>query len=112
MGYGIEYSDSVDLITTDDTGNIKLIVTGPDTWTGSSHERFLLQRKLESYLLFVDGGQFERSYPEADRSRIRFQIDTMTPLPKVLSRWVQEIGEILRNDHGIELAVLDIQGGV
>ncbi len=108
MGYGIEYPDSVDLITNDATGDIKLILIGPDAWSGSSRERDLLQRKLQSYLLFVEGGQFERSYPEADRSRIGFQIDTTTPLPTALSKWVREVGEVLRNDHGIELSVVDI----
>jgi uncharacterized protein DUF6572 len=108
MGYGIEFPDSIDLITADADGNIRLIVSSPDAWTGSTHERDLLERKLQSYLLFVENGQFERSYPDVDRSRIRFQIDTITPLPTSLSKWVQDIGDVLRNDHGIELGVVDV----
>ena len=108
MGYGIEFPDSIDLITADADGNIKLIVTGPDAWTGSTHERDLLKRKLESYLFFVEGGQFERTYPEVDRSRVRFQIDTTTPLPTSLRKWVQAVGDVLRNDHGIEVGVVEV----
>ena len=91
---------------------IKLIIVGPERWSGTTEERDSLKKKLESYVVFVEGGQLLNTYPQAKGFSVHFQIDTPVALPAPLQTWIQEIAAVLGADHGIDLQVLLVDAAV
>jgi hypothetical protein len=109
MPSGIEHPDVLDLLTeSSKDGVVRLIIVGPETWTGSDEEQRLLERKIRAYLDYVESGALYESYPDALLWRKMFQIDTRSPVPKATQRTIDRLAAYLRAEHEIELRLYDV----
>jgi len=61
----VEQLDVVDIISTDESGNVVLTVSDHLDWSDSVQHQTLLQAKLNKYLAFVESGEVFDRYPEA-----------------------------------------------
>ncbi len=109
MAWGIEHTDTVDLITLNaEEGVVRLIVIGPDAWSGSDGEQELLKRKIDSYLRFVQAGELHQLNPETTKHRVRFQIDNSSPLPVSTRKAIERINAYLA-EFGIDLEINELE---
>jgi hypothetical protein len=71
----VEQFDVVDIVSLDpESGHVVLTVSDHLDWCDSVKHQQILQRKLNRYLAFVEGGEIFGSYPEAVGRPVRFDI--------------------------------------
>ena len=71
----VEESSTVDIISIDrKTGQVILTISDHLDWHDSKDHQMLLQRKLNSYIAFVESGEILRSYPDAKGKSITFKV--------------------------------------
>lgn len=81
---GIQYPDTVDLITHAQDGTVRLILAEATALTGN--EVLALQQKLKHYLAFATDGRLEASRPELRGEPVRIRVDLYAqPDPLVLT---------------------------
>lgn len=109
MPSGIEHPDVLDLLTESSKDSIlRLIIVGPEVWTGSDEEQRLLEQKIRAYLDYVESGALYESYPDALLWRKMFQIDTQSRVPTTTRGTIDRLAAYLRAEHGIELRLYDV----
>src|SRR2546423_6598125 len=70
---GIRYPETVDLVTQEKDGTVRLIVAETEAITG---DRVLaLQEKLKNYLSFASDGQLLAKYPNTRGASVRIRVD-------------------------------------
>ena len=71
----IEQTDMVDIISADSsTGRVVLTVNDPLDWRNSAVHQTVLQRKLNYYFAFVNGGELLEKYPNAEGKPVVFRV--------------------------------------
>ena len=71
----VEQTDIVDIIGTDRwTGRVTLTISDHLDWTDSVAHQTILQKKLNTYLAFVESGEILERYPEAKDKAVTFDI--------------------------------------
>ena len=70
--YNVEITDTIDSVAynTENKMLILWLVDGMD-WSDEAMHLTLLKKKLNSYLYYVDTGQYEESYPDTERIELR-----------------------------------------
>jgi hypothetical protein len=71
----VEQTDIVDIIGTDRwTGRVTLTISDHLDWTDSVAHQTILQKKLNTYLAFVESGEILERYPEAKDKAVTFAV--------------------------------------
>ena len=71
----VDQLGTVDVISVDDrSGSVVLTVSDHLDWTDSTEHQILLQKKLNSYLSFVESGEILERYPRAKDRPVVFRI--------------------------------------
>ena len=70
----VDQSETIDLLSFDEDRNVVLTVSDHLDWHDSAEHQRILQTKLNTYLAFVEGGQFLVERPEAKGQRIIFRV--------------------------------------
>jgi hypothetical protein len=71
----VEQTDVVDILSIDrETGHVVLTISDHLDWFDSLGHQMILQRKLNSYLAFVESGEILEQYPKAKDRPIAFDV--------------------------------------
>lgn len=71
----VEQSDVVDIVSVDaTTGHVVLSISDHLDWSDARAHEIILQRKLNTYLAFVESGEILKSYPNAKDRPVTFNI--------------------------------------
>ncbi len=71
----VEQSDKIDLVGIDnETGSVVLTISDHLDWSDSQSHQSILQRKLNTYLAFVETGQMNEQYPSSKGKAVAFEI--------------------------------------
>jgi hypothetical protein len=76
----VEQTDVVDIVSIErETGNVILPISDHLDWSDSAAHQRNLQKKLNTYLAFVESGEILEQYPKArDRSVV---LNVVFPIP-------------------------------
>jgi hypothetical protein len=76
----VEQPDIVDIVSIDrETGKVILTISDHLDWSDSTTHQELLQRKLNSYLAFVESGEIFEQYPNAKGRPVVFEVVFQIP---------------------------------
>ena len=71
----VEQSDVVDIVSLDErTGHVVLSISDHLDWSDARVHEAVLQRKLNTYLAFVESGEILKSYPKSKDRPVTFSI--------------------------------------
>jgi hypothetical protein len=84
----VEQTDVVDILGIDrETGQVVLTISDHLDWSDSLGRQTILQKKLNTYLAFVESGEIlSKQYPKAKNSPVAFVVfkDSGTPIHMAL----------------------------
>lgn len=66
----IDQTDKVDFISTSPDNKVVLTISDHLEWDDEGAHLLLLQRKLNAYIKFIEGGQIYENYPKARNSQL------------------------------------------
>jgi hypothetical protein len=76
----VEQTDVVDIISTDrDTGQVVLTISDHLDWSDRVGHQAILQKKLNTYLAFVESGEILEQYPKARNRPVAFKVVFRVP---------------------------------
>jgi hypothetical protein len=82
----VEQTDVVDIPGIDrETGHVVLTVSDHLDWSDSVGHQTILQKKLDTYLAFVESGEILEQYPKAKNRPVAFRVVFQVP-PDELGR--------------------------
>lgn len=97
----IEDIDSIDFVGIDKkTGEVVFTISDHLSWDHEGHER-LLQKKIQTYLSFVESKEILEHVPEANEATVRIDIVAKFPWPQ----WVDDGIERAGRASGIEITI-------
>lgn len=100
----LENTTEVDAVGTDSaSGVVVLTLFDSWDWTDSSAHLIALQAKLNAYFGFVESGQLEESYPEAQGRPRRLEIIAKHPIPPEAQRLVDQAAIISLDGLSMEV---------
>ncbi len=68
----VERTDAIDGLAFDkETKSLILLLADGMDWSDENRHLFLLQEKLNSYILYIDTRQFEGKYPDVEKIELR-----------------------------------------
>ena len=88
----VEQPDTIDIVGIDkDTGTVVLTISDHLDWSDSPSHQSTLQKKLNTYLAFVESGEIDKQYPSSKGRSVVFEVvfkyrpdrDALTFLSKV-----------------------------
>jgi hypothetical protein len=76
----VEQTDVVDILSVDrETGHVVLTISDHLDWSDSVGHQTILQKKLNTYLAFVESGEILGQYPEAKDRPVAFRVVFQVP---------------------------------
>ena len=76
----VEQTDVVDIISFDrETGQVVLTISDHLDWSDSVGHQAILQKKLNTYLAFVESGEILEQYPKAKDRPVVFKVVFRVP---------------------------------
>jgi len=76
----VEQTDVVDILGIDrKTGHVVLTISDHLDWSDSVGHQTILQKKLNTYLAFVESGEILTRYPEAKSRPVAFRVVFQIP---------------------------------
>ena len=76
----VEQTDVVDIISIDrETGQVVLTISDHLDWSDSVGHQAILQKKLNTYLAFVESGEILEQYPKAKDRPVAFKVVFRVP---------------------------------
>jgi len=73
----IEQTEIIDFISTNLKGEVVLTISDHLDWNPESNHLWLLQEKINSYLLFIESGEINKKYPDAKGRRFVISVKLM-----------------------------------
>ena len=71
----VEQTDVVDILGVDrETGHVVLTISDHLDWSDSVGRQTILQKKLNTYLTFVESGEILGQYPDAKDRPVAFRV--------------------------------------
>jgi hypothetical protein len=71
----VEQTDVVDILSIDrETGHVVLTISDHLDWSDSAGHQAILQKKLNTYLAFVESGEILEQYPKAKNRPVAFNV--------------------------------------
>ena len=61
----VDNPDVIDIVSTTSTGEVVLTIADHLPWDEANEHLLILQSKINSYLVFIEGGQLASEYPNA-----------------------------------------------
>jgi hypothetical protein len=102
---GVQNPQVIDFVTQDHAaGEFVLIMFETRPWTGTTEQMDELQKKVNNYLYFVLGGQFEKHYPQALDKPLRLQLDCHNTPDEKTQEFLDEVRKKLASE-GIKFVV-------
>ncbi len=104
----IENTDTIDgLAYEKDTSSLILLLADGMDWSDMNRHLLLLQEKLNTYIWYIDSGQYEEKYPNVKRVELRvsFLFEEPEICHKLLEREKQVFMDVFENlemivEHG------------
>lgn len=107
----LENPTQVDAVGTERaSGVVVLTLFDGWDWTDASSHLTALQAKLNAYFEFVESGQLEESYPEAQGRPRRLEIIVKHPIPPDAQRLFDQAAIISLDGLGMEVVARHQQG--
>jgi hypothetical protein len=76
----VEQTDVVDIVSIDrETGHVVLTISDHLDWSDSLGHQAILQKKLNTYLSFVESGEILEQYPKAKDRPVAFRVVFRVP---------------------------------
>jgi hypothetical protein len=100
----IEQTNTVDFVTLDETsGDAMLTISDHLAWDENEGAHLeLLQRKLNTYLRFIETGELTREFPHLEGRSVAINLVGKFPLSQQAETFVRKAGEAIR-DAGFKL---------
>ena len=77
----IDQTDTVDFISIENAGEVLLSISDHLPWELDEEEHlFLLQEKLNTYLLFIESGELFRKFPQSNEANLVINLVGRFPL--------------------------------
>jgi hypothetical protein len=93
----------IDIVTTAQDRTSILIRVGPDAWSDSPDEHFILRHKMDTYVEYIESGDFFEDAPDAKGHPVRFRFANVAPIPDAILKTIEQLQTRLREEHGIPL---------
>jgi hypothetical protein len=61
----VDWPDSIDIVSQGEAGEIHLVISDHLDWINSVEHQLILQRKLNTYLRFIESGELFEKFPSA-----------------------------------------------
>jgi hypothetical protein len=84
------------------------MILGPDSWSESTDNEFILRHKIETYVEYVESGDFYDENPDRKGDVICFQFANVAPMPDSVLKTIEQLKTRLRDEHGIGFDVVDL----
>lgn len=96
----VENSKIIDFISEKDN---KIILTISDhlEWDDDNEHIYLLQEKINAYLMAIESGQINKSYPHSIEKKIAISVVLKYPPNKIGISFFNKVNEVLLNE-GLE----------
>ena len=92
----IENTDTIDgMAYEQDTSSLILLLADGMDWSDMSRHLFLLQEKLNTYIWYIDSGQYEEKYPNV--KRIEMRVSFLFEEPKLCHRLLEKAKHVFMN---------------
>ncbi|RGD39709.1 MULTISPECIES: DUF6572 domain-containing protein [Coprococcus] len=106
--FNIEKTDTIDgLAYEQDTSSLLLLLTDGMDWSDMNRHLLLLQDKLNTYIWYIDSGQYKEKYPNVKsvELRVSFLFEEPEICRKLLERAKQVFVDVFENvemivEHG------------
>lgn len=100
--------DHIDVVTVDQDGQVRLIMTQVEQRDDSDDQLLAIQAKVNNYLVFVLDGQIGRSYPSVDASRWRIRVDCQTQPTERIASFLDGLSAAVTEEGGaLEIELLN-----
>ncbi len=88
--------DKIDAIGIDkEQGNVVLTISDHLDWDDVNSHLHILQKKINNYLEFIEGGQIYESYPLANNKNIEIHVKYQYELPHLALDFYEKIKSVL-----------------
>ena len=92
----IENTDTIDgMAYEQDTSSLILLLADGMDWSDMNRHLFLLQEKLNTYIWYIDSGQYEEKYPNV--KRIEMRVSFLFEEPKLCHRLLEKAKHVFMN---------------
>ena len=106
--FDIEKTDTIDSLAYEqDTSSLILLLTDGMDWSDMNRHLLLLQDKLNTYICYIDSGQYKEKYPNVKsvELRVSFLFEEPEICHKLLERAKQVFVDVFENvemivEHG------------
>jgi hypothetical protein len=94
----VEQTDVVDIISIDrQTGQVVLTISDHLDWADSVGRQAILQKKLNTYLAFVESGEILEQYPKAKDRPVAFKVVFRVPPDDSGQTFVAKAREVIES---------------
>ena len=92
----IENTDTIDgMAYEQDTSSLILLLADGMDWSDMNRHLLLLQDKLNTYIWYIDAGQYEEKYPNV--KRIEMRVSFLLEEPKLCHRLLEKAKHVFMN---------------
>lgn len=92
----IENTDTIDgMAYEQDTSSLILLLADGMDWSDMNRHLLLLQDKLNTYIWYIDSGQYEEKYPNV--RRIELRVSFLFEEPKLCHRLLEKAKHVFMN---------------
>jgi hypothetical protein len=94
----VEQTDVVDILGIDrETGHVVLTISDHLDWSDSAGHQTILQKKLNTYLAFVESGEILEQYPNAKNRPVAFRVVFQVPPDESGRAFVARAREVIES---------------
>jgi len=94
----VEQTDAVDILGIDrETGHVVLTISDHLDWSDSAGHQTILQKKLNTYLAFVESGEILEQYPSAKNRPVAFRVVFQVPPDESGRAFVARAREVIES---------------
>jgi hypothetical protein len=93
----IDQKDKIDFISITPNGEVALTISDHLPWDKENEHLFVLQDKINSYLVFIESGQIFESYPAAENKILIIEVTMQYEPDEMGLTFLERSKEIIEN---------------
>lgn len=92
----LDNTNVIDFVSVkDDSSNVWLTIADDFDWQDEKKHMYLLQEKINTYLEFIENGQFYKAYPEVKGRNISIEIYARFPIPEAGMKFLKRVDGVV-----------------
>lgn len=93
----VDQKDVIDIVSIDEDDNVVLTISDHLPWDTENVHLFVLQEKINAYLIAIESGELQKSYPKAQDKNIKIRVVAMNSPNREGQTFLDRVGEILES---------------